>query len=97
MSGPGGLPDFIRGAHLSPGGLPIIALGATARGGTVSRIVPRLTVPPTLTSIDAGIVVTEHGAVDLRPLDREGRAMALIRLAAPDHQADLLKAWQAQG
>ncbi|PTT06230.1 acetyl-CoA hydrolase/transferase family protein [Caulobacter sp. HMWF025] len=97
VSGPGGLPDFIRGAHLSPGGLPIIALGATARGGTVSRIVPRLTVPPTLTSIDAGIVVTEHGAVDLRPLDREGRAMALIRLAAPDHQADLLKAWQAQG
>jgi len=94
ISGPGGLPDFIRGAHLSQGGLPIIALGSSARGGSISRIVPRLTVPPTLTAIDAGVVVTEYGAVDLRPLDQECRAMALISLAAPQHRADLLQAWR---
>jgi acyl-CoA hydrolase len=93
ISGPGGLPDFIRGAHLSPGGLPIIALGSSAKGG-ISRIVPRLTAPPTLPAHDAGIVVTEHGAVDLRSLDVEGRAMALIGLAAPDHRAALLQAWR---
>ena len=97
ISGPGGLPDFIRGAQLSPGGLPIIALGASAKGGTVSRIVPRLTAPPTLPAHDAGIVVTEHGAVDLRPLDVEGRAMALIEIAAPDHRAALLRAWRRGG
>jgi acyl-CoA hydrolase len=94
ISGPGGLPDFIRGAHLSPGGLPIIALGSSAKGGAVSRIVPRLTAPATLPAHDAGIMVTEHGAVDLRPLDVEGRAMALIGIAAPDHRAELLKAWR---
>jgi acyl-CoA hydrolase len=94
ISGPGGLPDFIRGAHLSPGGLPIIALSCSAKGGTVSRIVPRLTAPPTLPAHDTGIVVTEHGAVDLRSLDVEGRAMALIGIAAPDHRAALLQAWR---
>lgn len=94
ISGPGGLPDFIRGAQMSPGGLPIIALGSSAKGGSVSRIVPRLNAPPTLSAHDAGIVVTEHGAVDLRSLDVEGRAMALIGIAAPDHRAALLRAWR---
>lgn len=94
VSGPGGLPDFIRGARLSSGGLPIIALGSSAKGGAVSRIVPKLTVPPTLSATEVGIVVTEHGAVDLRPLDGEARAMALIEIAAPDHRATLRQAWR---
>ena len=41
-SGVGGQMDFMRGAALSPGGKPIIALPSTARQGTVSRIVPTL-------------------------------------------------------
>lgn len=94
ISGPGGLPDFIGGARRSPSGLPIIALGSTAKGGAVSRIVPRLTVPKTLSADEVGIVVTEHGAVDLRPLAGEVRAMALIELAAPDHRATLRQAWR---
>ena len=94
ISGPGGLPDFIRGAHLSRGGLPIVALGSAARGGSISRIVPRLSTPPTLTAIDAGVVVTEHGAADLRSLDVEARAMALIEIAAPDHRLALQQAWR---
>ncbi|OYW30208.1 MAG: hypothetical protein B7Z44_01885 [Caulobacter sp. 12-67-6] len=92
ISGPGGLPDFIGGARRSSGGLPIIALGSTAKGGAVSRIVPRLQVPATLSAAEVGIVVTEHGAVDLRPLEGEARAMALIELAAPDHRAALREA-----
>lgn len=94
ISGPGGLPDFICGARLSPGGLPIIALGSAAKGGAVSRVVPRLTVPPTLPGVQVGFVVTEHGAVDLRPLEGEARAMALIAIAAPDHRAALRQAWR---
>ena len=41
-SGIGGQMDFIRGAALSRGGKPIIALPSTAAGGKVSRIVPEL-------------------------------------------------------
>ena len=42
FSGFGGQVDFIRGAARSKGGVPIIALPSTAKGGTVSRIVPML-------------------------------------------------------
>src|SRR4030095_14006965 len=42
-SGIGGQMDFIRGAALSRGGKPIIALPSTAAGGTISRIVWELT------------------------------------------------------
>lgn len=42
-SGIGGQKDFIRGAALSRGGKPILALPSTAAGGRVSRIVPELT------------------------------------------------------
>jgi len=94
ISGPGGLPDFIGGARRSAGGLPIIALGSTAKRGAISRIVPRLDVPPTLPASEIGIVVTEHGAVDLRHLQGETRAMALIEIAAPDHRAALRQAWR---
>jgi len=41
-SGVGGQMDFIRGAALAPEGRAIIALPATAAGGSVSRIVPIL-------------------------------------------------------
>jgi len=94
ISGPGGLPDFIGGGRRSPGGLPIIALGSTAKGGAISRIIPRLDVQPTLPADEVGIVATEHGAVDLRPLQGEARAMALIEIAAPDHRAALRQAWR---
>lgn len=97
ISGPGGLPDFIEGARRSSGGLPIIALGSGAKGGAISRIVPRLTVPATLAATEVGIVVTEHGVADLRSLAGEARAMALIEVAAPDHRAALRQAWRRGG
>ena len=47
-SGIGGQVDFIRGAAHSKGGLPIIALPATAKGGSISRIVPCCSPAPAL-------------------------------------------------
>ncbi|MPN61651.1 Butanoate coenzyme A-transferase [bioreactor metagenome] len=60
----GGAVDFLRGAARSRGGLPIIALPATARGAT--RIVVRLSGPVSTPRSDAGLIVTEHGVADLR-------------------------------
>ena len=92
VSGIGGLTDFLRGAGLSDGGVPIVALNATAKGR--SRIVPRLA--PNAVSVpraDMGVVVTEHGAADLRGLDLDNRARALTAIAAPEHRDALANDW----
>lgn len=94
ISGIGGLTDFLRGARLSEGGVPIVALAATAKGGSLSRIVPRL--DPNAVSVpraDLAVVVTEYGVADLRGLSLEGRAQALIGVAAPQHRDGLEAAW----
>lgn len=94
ISGTGGLVDFLRGARVSEGGLPIVALVSTAKKGSVSRIVPRLSRDAvSIARADIGIVVTEHGAVDLRTLDVDGRARALISIADPAHRDDLARQW----
>lgn len=96
ISGTGGLTDFLRGARLSEGGLPILALPATAKGGRISRIVPRL--PQTAVSVsraDVGLVITEHGVADLRGLTLDGRAEALIAVAGPEHRDGLADGWAA--
>lgn len=94
ISGGGGLLDFLRGARASDGGLPILALVSTARGGTLSRIVPRLSAPAiTIPRADVALVVTEHGIANLRGLDEEARAMALIGIADPAHRDGLEAAW----
>ncbi|MFZ5670700.1 MAG: acetyl-CoA hydrolase/transferase family protein [Pseudomonadota bacterium] len=96
VSGVGGLTDFLRGARLSDGGLPILALPSTARRGAVSRIVPRL--PPGAVSVpraDVGLVITEHGVADLRGQTLDGRAEALIAIADPASRDALRDAWRA--
>jgi acetyl-CoA hydrolase len=93
-SGFGGQTDFMRGAARSPGGRPIIALPATARDGTVSRIVPALApgAGVVTTRADVHWVATEFGAVDLYGMNVRQRAAALIRLAHPDFRAELERA-----
>lgn len=94
ISGIGGLTDFLRGARLADGGVPIVALAATARGGSLSRIVARL--EPNAVSVpraDLAVVVTEFGTADLRGLSLEARAQALIGVAAPQHRDGLEAAW----
>lgn len=83
----GGAVDFLRGAARSRGGLPIVALPATAKGA--SRIVARLSGPVSTPRSDAGLIVTEHGVADLRGQPLARRVRRLIDIAAPEHRADL--------
>lgn len=97
QAGAGGLPAFAQGALASEGGRLLICLASTARKGSVSRIVPALGTGAvcTLPRYMADTVVTEHGAAQLRGLDLEQRAQALIAIAAPEHRDALGNAWAA--
>ncbi|MDB5577864.1 MAG: hypothetical protein JWR80_3040 [Bradyrhizobium sp.] len=94
MSGPGGASDFARGARPG-GGTRIIALPASAAGGTISRIVApgAAAGPVSLGRMDVDVIATEHGAADLRGKTHPARAAALIAIAAPDHRQALTDAW----
>jgi acyl-CoA hydrolase len=95
VSGIGGLNDFLRAAARSEGGKPIIALNATAKGGALSRIVPKLSGGAVSVGRgDVAIVVTEFGSADLRGLSLDDRAKALITLAAPAHREGLERDWR---
>jgi acyl-CoA hydrolase len=86
----------MRGARLSPGGFSVIALPATARGGSVSKIVAQLA-PGTAVSVtrsDIDVVATEFGIADLRNRSLDDRAHALIAIAAPPFRQPLKTAWQ---
>jgi acyl-CoA hydrolase/GNAT superfamily N-acetyltransferase len=93
-SGFGGQLDFMRGAARSEGGKPIIALPATAKGGTLSRIAPILHpgAGVVTTRADVHYVVTEYGVADLFGKTVRERALALINIAHPDFREDLLRA-----
>ncbi len=78
----GGALDFLRGAHRSKGGLPIVALPSTA--GKASRIVAKLGGPVTTPRSAAGIIVTEYGVADLRGLPLSERPNRMIAIAHPD-------------
>lgn len=95
-SGVGGQMDFIRGASLSEGGKPIVALPSRT-----SRNIPRLTA--TLKS-GAGVVttrshvhhvVTEYGVASLYGRTLNERAHALIAIAHPDDRESLEREWAA--
>lgn len=89
-SGVGGQMDFIRGASLSEGGKPIIALpSVTKRGQT--RIVPYLKQGAGVVSTRAHVhyVVTEWGVANLYGQNLQARARLMIDLAHPDHREQL--------
>jgi acyl-CoA hydrolase len=88
----GGAVDFARGAALSRGGIPVLALpstAVTASGERVSRIVARLSGPVTLSRADAGVIVTEYGVADLRGLTLPQRRERMLAIAHPDHRQAL--------
>ena len=93
-SGTGGQLDFVIGAYLSEGGRAINILPSTAKGETISRIVPYLTegARVTVPRHYAQYVVTEWGIADLAPLDEKERALALIEIAHPKFRDELMKA-----
>ncbi|HLW33617.1 MAG TPA: acetyl-CoA hydrolase/transferase C-terminal domain-containing protein [Aequorivita sp.] len=86
-SGVGGQMDFIRGASLSEGGKPIIAMPSTTNKG-ISKIAPFLKEGASVTTTRAHVhyVVTEYGVVNLFGQGLEQRAKALISIAHPDHR-----------
>jgi len=92
-SGVGGQMDFMRGAALSEGGKPIIALPSTTAKG-ISRIVPMLkpgagVVP---TRAHAHYIVTEYGVANLYGKNMRQRAEALLEIAHPNHREAISKA-----
>ncbi len=95
-SGVGGQLDFIYGASLSEGGLPIIALPSTSTlrdGSVVSRITPMLKLGAGVTTTRNHVhyVTTEYGMVDLYGKSIRQRSQALISIAHPDFRSDLTR------
>ena len=91
----GGQLDFVRGAYASRGGKSVIAFASTTRGGTISKIVPRLSGPVTTPRNEVHYVATEYGIVNLKGLSSTDRAVALIGLAHPDYRRQLTEAAQS--
>lgn len=92
-SGVGGQMDFIRGASLSEGGKPIIAMPSATNKG-ISKITPYLKEGASVTTTRAHVhyVVTEYGVVNLYGKGLKDRAKALISIAHPDHREELERA-----
>lgn len=90
LSGVGGQMDFIRGASLSEGGKPIIALPSSTHKGE-SRIAAQLKPGADVVTTRAHVhyIVTEYGIAELYGKNLRQRAKALIAIAHPDHRADL--------
>src|SRR5690606_14909129 len=89
-SGVGGQMAFMRGASLSEGGKPIIAMPSTTSKGR-SKIVSYLQkgAGVVTTRAHAHYVVTEHGIAYLYGKSIAERAKELIRIAHPDHREQL--------
>ena len=93
ISSVGGAPDFARAAAMAPTGISIVAIPAATPKGA-SRIVPRLRHSASLGADIIDVVVTEYGAADLRGLDGDLRAEALIAIADPTQADALHEAWR---
>lgn len=92
-SGIGGQMDFMRGAALSEGGKPIIAMPSVTRRG-ISKITPLLKQGAGVVTTRGHVhyVVTEYGVVNLYGKNMEQRSKLLISIAHPDHREALERA-----
>lgn len=93
FSGIGGQMDFMRGAALSEGGKPIIALTSrTAKG--INRIVPMLREGAGVVTTRGHVhyIITEFGVANLYGQNLRQRAKALINIAHPDDREMLDRA-----
>lgn len=96
-SGIGGQMDFMRGASLSPGGKPIIAMPSETSKG-ISRITPMLKPGAGVVTTRGHVhyVVTEYGVINLYGRNMEQRAKALISIAHPNHREELERAFYSR-
>ncbi len=91
-SGVGGQADFLRGAYLSEGGRPIIAMKSTTPNG-LSKILDKCPEGITTTAIaaDPVMIVTEQGAFNPQGLSITEHAIGIAHLAEPEAKEQLLK------
>lgn len=96
FSGIGGQVDFVRGATMSHGGRSIMAMPSSAKGGTISKIVPKITDYSAVatTRNDVNFVVTEYGIAQLKGRTMKERAKALISIAHPNFRDELAKEYE---
>lgn len=96
ISGVGGQMDFMRGASLSKGGKPIIAITSRTKNGK-SRIVSALKAGAGVVTTRSHVhyVVTENGVADLFGKTLYERANALIKIAHPEDQESLEREWKS--
>jgi acyl-CoA hydrolase len=92
FSGVGGQMDFIRGASLSTGGKPIIALASSTTRGE-SKIVPTLKLGAGVVTTRAHVhyIVTEFGVAHMYGKNIRERIKEMINIAHPDHREDLAR------
>lgn len=93
FSGVGGQMDFMRGAALSEGGKPIIAINSRTNKG-IPRITPFLKQGAGVVTTRAHVhyIVTEYGIAYLYGKNLRQRAKALIDIAHPDDREMLERA-----
>jgi acyl-CoA hydrolase len=91
-SGVGGQMDFMRGAALSEGGKPIIAMPSVTKKGE-SKIVPFLRQGANVVTTRAHVhyLITEYGVANLYGKNLHQRAKELMRVAHPMHRESLEK------
>ena len=84
-SGTGGQLDFVRGAFAAKRGKSVMTFYSTAKGGEISRVVPRLAEGAAVTTprMDTHYLCTEYGLVNLKQKTVAERAQAIISLAHP--------------
>lgn len=89
-SGVGGQMDFMRGASISEGGKPIIAMPSLTSQGE-SKIVPYLKTGAGVVTTRANVhyIVTEYGIAYLYGKNLKERAKALIDISHPQHREKL--------
>lgn len=91
LSGSGGQVDYVRGATQSKGGKSFIAITSTAKGGTISKIVPSLATGAAVTTSknDVDYIVTEYGIAQMRGQSVATRVKNLIAIAHPNFRDQL--------
>lgn len=92
LGGTGGQVDFVRAGARSPGGAALMVLASTAKGGSISKIVPSLSGPVTTARTEVDVIVTEFGAAELKGQTLAERTRRLIAIAHPDFQDELDRA-----
>jgi acyl-CoA hydrolase len=95
LGGTGGQVDFVRAGARSPGGAALMVLASTAKGGSISKIVPALSGPVTTARTEVDVIVTEYGAAELKGQSLAERAKRLVAVAHPDFREDLDRAAHA--